>query len=486
MSSTYSNLKLELMGTGEQSGLWGATTNQNLSAIQQAIGGQASVVFATDANKTLAYTNTNADQDFRAMYLNVTSGVSLTATRSLIVPAVNKLYVVKNATTGGQAITVKIGASTGTTVDNGQTAILYANGSDVLLVSYGLSYLEDGASMYDIFLTEYLRTTGGVDVDGTISASLALVPTGYGALLAAIPDGTTANGTYRGIQAVDLQLSRGNVEHVAKGDYSVLVGGQANQTLQSANHAAAIGGYGNSIWNNYSFIGGGQSQSVLSAESAIVGGSANSISNFCTGSFIAAGSNNGVYGPNSAVTNGSRNGAGAGGAGASSAPYCRSGGYYATTNARYGSDAYASGSFSTTAGTAQLTNNVLRVQTTNATPSRLTANGTGTATSFNTLNLVDNSSVYIKGRVVARNTANGDTKVWTFEGAIKRGANAAATALVAAITPTAGAADAGASAWALAIAADTTNGGLAVTATGAAATTIRWVCRIDTTEVMNG
>ena len=70
MASTYSNLKLELVGTGEQSGLWGATTNQNLTAIQQAIGGMTSVIFAADADKTLPYVNTTAEQDFRAMYLN--------------------------------------------------------------------------------------------------------------------------------------------------------------------------------------------------------------------------------------------------------------------------------------------------------------------------------------------------------------------------------------------------------------------------------
>jgi hypothetical protein len=72
--------------------------------------------------------------------------------------------------------------------------------------------------------------------------------------------------------------------------------------------------------------------------------------------------------------------------------------------------------------------------------------------------------------------------MWSFEGGIKRGASAAATTLIqSVINPVA--ADAGASSWIVALSADTTNGGLAVTVTGQAATTIRWVCKIETTEM---
>jgi hypothetical protein len=475
MASTYNNLKLEIMSTGEQSGLWGATTNQNLNALQQAVGGQAAVVFASDADKTLAYTNTNADQDFRAMYLNVTSGVSLTATRSLIVPAVNKLYVVKNATTGGKSITVKIGSSTGTTVANGETAILYATGTDVVVASVGLNYFDEG-QMLDTngIATQYFAATGGTLQDGVLITNVVIQPKGYGYIATSLPDGTATGGNARGLYAVDFQLSRGSATQVAAGQNSVLFGN--GNTIDTFGANAVIGGgFNNSVSGNYSIICGGLTNSISRGYSVISGGANNTCNSIGDYGVIAGGERNsaGVYG---AVTGGLRN---------VGFTYGRAGGYYATTGARYGSDVFASGSFSTTAGTAQATNNVLRIQTTNATPTRLTADGAA-AGAANTLNLANNSSLYIKGQVVARNTSTGDTKVWTFEGAIKRGANAAATALVAAITPTAGAADAGASAWALAVAADTTNGGLSVTATGAAATTIRWVCRIDTTEVMNG
>jgi hypothetical protein len=136
MASTYSsNLKIELIGTGEQVGTWGATTNDNFSNVfEQAIVGRGNPDFPTDANLTLTYTNTVSSQIPRNLYLNVTSSVvgGLTATRSLIVPTINKTYVVENNTTGGQSILVKTSAGSGITVPNGVKAFLYVNGTDVV------------------------------------------------------------------------------------------------------------------------------------------------------------------------------------------------------------------------------------------------------------------------------------------------------------------------------------------------------------------
>jgi len=134
MSSTYSsNLKIELIGTGDQSGAWGDTTNENfVNVFEDAIVGRALVDFPTDANLTLTYTDTVATQAARHLYLNVTSTGSQTATRSLIVPTINKTYVIENNTTGGQAILVKTVAGTGVTVENGQKVPVYVNGSDVV------------------------------------------------------------------------------------------------------------------------------------------------------------------------------------------------------------------------------------------------------------------------------------------------------------------------------------------------------------------
>lgn len=131
MASTYSNLKIELIATGEQSGTWGDTTNTNLgTAIEEAIVGVATATFATDANLTLTLTNSNATQVARNLVLNCVSSGSLTATRDLIVPAIEKPYIVKNNTTGGQSIRVIV-AGGSVTVPNGRSAFVYNDGTDI-------------------------------------------------------------------------------------------------------------------------------------------------------------------------------------------------------------------------------------------------------------------------------------------------------------------------------------------------------------------
>lgn len=134
MASTYSqNLKIELIGNGEQSGTWGATTNTNLgTALEQAIVGYGNPNFASDADLTLTLTDSNATQIARNFALNVTSGVSLSTTRNLIVPTIQKTYLIYNATTGGQSIIVKTSAGTGITVPNGARTLVYVDGVNVV------------------------------------------------------------------------------------------------------------------------------------------------------------------------------------------------------------------------------------------------------------------------------------------------------------------------------------------------------------------
>ena len=71
MASTYSNLKIQLMATGENSGTWGNVTNTNLgTALEQAITGSVDVTVNSDT--TLTLTDTNGAQDARALRLNLT------------------------------------------------------------------------------------------------------------------------------------------------------------------------------------------------------------------------------------------------------------------------------------------------------------------------------------------------------------------------------------------------------------------------------
>jgi hypothetical protein len=128
MASTYSPLKIELIGTGDQSGTWGTTTNTNLgTAIEEAITGSADVAFSS-ADVTLTLTNTNGSQTARNLRLNLT-GTSGGA-RNLTVPNIEKFYIVKNAL----ADTVTVKNSTGGTyaVPAGVTAQVFSTGAGVV------------------------------------------------------------------------------------------------------------------------------------------------------------------------------------------------------------------------------------------------------------------------------------------------------------------------------------------------------------------
>jgi hypothetical protein len=128
MASTYSSLKIELIGTGEQAGTWGTTTNTNLgTALEQAIVGKADVTVSS-TSVTLTLTDSNALQDARALYLNLSGTPGGAAT--LNVPAIEKNYIVKNGT--DQIVTIKVSGQTGVAVPVGKTTLVYNNGTDVV------------------------------------------------------------------------------------------------------------------------------------------------------------------------------------------------------------------------------------------------------------------------------------------------------------------------------------------------------------------
>jgi hypothetical protein len=125
---------------------------------------------------------------------------------------------------------------------------------------------------------------------------------------------------------------------------------------------------------------------------------------------------------------------------------------------------------------------ILGKQTTDATATVITSDG-ASASGTNQVILPNNSAYYFRGEVIAGVTGAGDTKGWSIEGVIKRGAGVATAALVGTPTVTSLYADTGAATWTVTALADTTNGGLKITVTGQASTTIRWVAQIRTTEM---
>jgi hypothetical protein len=131
MSSTFSSLKFELIGTGEQSGTWGSTTNTNIgTAVQQAIVGMATLSSGdfTANVATLTLTDTNAAQNARALCLNIAAG-AVSAAGTINVPAIQKPYVIINGSS--YTVTVKVSGLTGVAVPAGTRTVVYNNGTDV-------------------------------------------------------------------------------------------------------------------------------------------------------------------------------------------------------------------------------------------------------------------------------------------------------------------------------------------------------------------
>jgi hypothetical protein len=128
MASTYSSLKIQLMGTGENSGTWGNVTNLNLgTAIEEAIVGSADVTFSS-GNVTLTLTDSNGSQTARNLRLNCVGTTG--GARDLIVPAIEKSYLINNGC--ADAITVKNSTGTGIAVPAGKTMLVYNNGTNVV------------------------------------------------------------------------------------------------------------------------------------------------------------------------------------------------------------------------------------------------------------------------------------------------------------------------------------------------------------------
>jgi hypothetical protein len=131
MASSYSpNLRVELQTPGEGSDAWGSKLNDGaLQLLEDAIAGRVTVTHDDTANYTLTTAN-GATDEARRMMLNITG--TLTAARNVVCPTVPKLYIAKNATTGGFALTLKTSGGTGISIANGDTMLLMCDGTNVI------------------------------------------------------------------------------------------------------------------------------------------------------------------------------------------------------------------------------------------------------------------------------------------------------------------------------------------------------------------
>tara|TARA_R110001606_G_scaffold198396_3_gene345914 strand:- start:1572 stop:2759 length:1188 start_codon:yes stop_codon:yes gene_type:complete len=382
------------------------------------------------------------------------------------------------------------------------------SGSAITLSSDGTSLLLDGTAI------------GGGGGDPALyadNASSAVTPIATGANAFSIGTNTTASNT----SAIAI-----GADAVASGYQSQAIG---NQTDATATNSSALGVGAQATASNATAVGGARAEasystaigktSSNSGSVAAIGAAAMALNGYASGaaSFAAAiDSNTSTYGAqgtsciamgslakawdgtatiaigqNNVANSGSsimggknnittKNGAFIGGGDSNkvSSDYGRAGGRYAWSHAVEGKDSWSSGRFAAN-GDSQAGTFVFRAATTNATAKEMTTNGS--AQSYTTLNVPNNSAFSFSGTIVARQKASEGTAsaAWKVEGLIRREGSAGTTVLVNSATTVLD----NAPSWGMALTANTTNGGLAITVTGAAATNVRFVATIMTSEV---
>jgi hypothetical protein len=141
MSSTYSpNLGIQLIGSGDQAGAWGNTTNVNLGTlIEEAISGYTT--YSCTGGTDVITIPDGASGTARNMFIQLSG----TGGGTVEVPAKEKLYFIYNST--ASAVTVKVNGQTGVAVPSGAKQILVNNGTDVVVATNHMATLTLGAAL---------------------------------------------------------------------------------------------------------------------------------------------------------------------------------------------------------------------------------------------------------------------------------------------------------------------------------------------------
>jgi len=373
-----------------------------------------------------------------------------------------------NSGTANAAVTTQSGTM------NGTTAVTLSGSNASIKVGQYISGTSISGDTYVAAISGTSLTLSKV-ASGSSTSTLSFY-TPHGVVVGG--GNNQATGSYSFIGGGGDAGSSAN-RNVASGDWSFVGGG--NKNTASAIYATAVGGISNTASGQGSFIGGGGwygsgiSANTSSGTSSFVGaGYGNNCGGF--GGVIAGGVSNAQTNNLGFIGGGSNNTCNATNA-------TIAGGTYGTSRSIEGYAVFPAHNspVASALGVSQAALLVLGVQTTDATATVLRSN-TSAASGTNQVILPNNSAYTFRGEIVSGVTGGGNSKSWTIEGLIKRGADAASTTLVGS-TVTSMYADVGAATWTIGLTADTTNGGLKVLFTGQASTTIRTVCQIRTTEM---
>jgi hypothetical protein len=248
MASTYNDLGIELMATGENAGTWGTKTNTNLDIIQQAVAGYVAQAVTDSGTTTLAITDGSTSTSVaRNMVIKLTG--ALTGTSTVTVPdSVEKLYIVENATTGSQTVEFKTVSGTGVTFATDDKDFKYV--------------FSDGTNINEITLAS---PPGGSDTQiqfnnsGSFGGSANLVWDGTNLNIGATGEARfqdTTGGQYVGLKAAGtvassytlvLPTATGTVDQVIKTDgsgnlsFTDVAGGTSWQAVKTTGFTGAAG-----------------------------------------------------------------------------------------------------------------------------------------------------------------------------------------------------------------------------------------------------
>ena len=233
MASTYSSLKIELIGTGDQAGTWGNTTNTNLgTAIEEAITGSSNVTFAS-SNAAIALTDTNAAQTARNLRLNLVG--TITSVQTLFVPAIEKQYLITNTLSNSVIISNGSNVSpTGTafTLPAGRSTIVFndsININDVITYVSSLSNVTISGGTANALSLSNVSINGGT-ANALISSNVSIVSGNINNITSnssTFSNVTINGGTANGLTSTNVTIISGSANGVTISN-STLVSSQFN------------------------------------------------------------------------------------------------------------------------------------------------------------------------------------------------------------------------------------------------------------------
>ena len=177
MASTYSSdLKLELMTTGEKSGTWGTITNTNLQQLEQAASGYLSLAVGS-ADVALALSN-GAVSNGKNLYFKLTG--TLTANRTVTMPdSAERVFIVEDATarsSSNYTLTVKTVSGTGLALPVGSTTVLYSDGTNITGKLQTKGYYTPSANYTAVNGDQILVDTSGGGIGAPVTITLPASP----------------------------------------------------------------------------------------------------------------------------------------------------------------------------------------------------------------------------------------------------------------------------------------------------------------------